>query len=401
MVPNMPRRIALVSLCVLALLACRSRNQQAKNQEAKNQQAKSQQPPSPQPPAPVLPEPASVTLVAVGDILMHADVKRAAQNAGGFEPLWAEMEPLFHHADLVFGNLETPVAPITGRPGRPFLFNAPVELPTALKHSGFTVLATANNHSYDQGRIGAVETLTRLEVEGLASVGSGRDTAQAELPRIIERHGIRIAFLAWADMLNIDLNREGKGPWINPLKEDKAVEAVRAARLQADAVVVSLHWGNEYQHHPTKRQRDLAAKLLEAGTDLILGHHPHVLQPLEVTMNGGRQVAVAFSLGNFISNQDRIYDSKRMSVASGDNRDGIGVMATFTRQVAPDGSSHVVLDKIGYEPLWTENNWREYRQGKTKNRDIHVIRLDAPDRQVPPWSLRRERIRSIIRGAPK
>jgi poly-gamma-glutamate capsule biosynthesis protein CapA/YwtB (metallophosphatase superfamily) len=330
--------------------------------------------------------------MAVGDILMHGDVKQAATDQGGFGPLWVETRPLFLGADLVLGNLETPIAPLMGQPGAPYVFNAPADLPEALRQGGFTLLSTANNHAYDQDVRGLVETQTRLAVAGIVSIGSGRDQLQAMAPRILERNGLRIAFLAWTDLINLPRNRAGVGPWVNRLDVDQACEAVSQARAQADAVVVSLHWGQEDQHEPTPRQRAVAASLFGAGADLILGHHPHVLQPLESTILGGRRVAVAYSLGNFISNQDRIYDAERMPVDRGDERDGAAVVATFVR-TAPGQAG---LEKIGYIPLWTENNWRDVHKGETKVRDIRVVRLDLATRQIRPWLQRRERIREMM-----
>lgn len=321
------------------------------------------------PEAPPPPQPVRVTLVAVGDLLMHQDVKRAArENAGGFQSLWGDLKPLFQEADLVFGNLETPIAPTTGLSGRPFVFNAPAELPEALKASGFTVLSTANNHAYDQGSKGALETLERLEAAGLVGIGSGRDKAQADRPCILERKGIKVAFLAFTDLFNINLNQEGKGPWVRPLN-DSALDAVKAARSQADLVVVSVHWGIEYEHNPRPRQRDMATRLIGAGADLIIGHHPHVLQPLEWLEVDGRKGAVAFSLGNFISNQDRKYE-ERMAVAEGDNRDGAALVAVFRKN--PQGP--VRLESVRAEPLWTENNWTAFASGQAIRREIRVVR---------------------------
>ena len=227
--------------------------------------------------------PISLSLVAVGDILMHQDVKYAADlDPDGFQALWADLVPLFHEADLAFGNLETPVAPATGRPGVPFQFNAPESLPAALRASGFTVLSTANNHAFDQGAKGVSETLNRLRAERLVAIGSGEDRPQAEALQIVERQGLRVAFLGFTDIFNIDLNRRASEPWVRPLDLEPALQAVREARGRADLVVVSIHWGNEYQHLPTKRQRDIARSLVTAGCDVILGHHPHVLQPVEL-----------------------------------------------------------------------------------------------------------------------
>lgn len=331
-------------------------------------------------PRPAKPAPAPVTLrlIAVGDILMHQDVKAAAsQDPGGFPALWADLVPLFQGADLAFGNLETPVAPTTGRPGVPFQFNAPESLPPALRASGFTVLSTANNHAYDQGVKGVRETLDRLKEARLVAIGSGADRAQAEAVQIVERQGVRVAFLGFTDLFNLDLNRRATEPWVRPLDLEPALDAVREARNQADLVMVSVHWGNEYQHQPTKRQRDIAQALAAAGCDVILGHHPHVLQPVELLEAGGRKVLVAYSLGNFISNQDRMYRADLFPVAGGDNRDGAALQLQFERRQDAEGRTRVMLAKAEIEPLWTENNW-----GRAGRREIRVIRVAAAEARV-------------------
>ena len=361
----MPSRL-LLAVLLAGLVACRTRK--------------------PEPPPP--PQPVRITLVAVGDLLMHQDVKRAAkENAGGFQGLWGDLKPLFSEADLLFGNLETPVAPATGNSGRPFVFNAPLELPQALKASGFTILSTANNHAYDQGSKGVVETLERLEAVGLIAVGSGRDRAQAELPRFLECKGVKIAFLAFTDLFNLNLNQGGKGPWVRGL-DDGALDAVRAARNQADLVVVSVHWGIEYEHLPRARQREMAANLIGCGADLIIGHHPHVLQPLEWLEANGRKGAVAFSLGNFISNQDRKYQEP-MALAEGDNRDGAALVAVFRKD--PQGLAS--LESVRAEPLWTENNWAAFASGQAKHREIRVVRASA---DLGLLGKRRARIEEIL-----
>ena len=323
---------------------------------------------------------ASVRLVAVGDIMMHQDVKRAeAEDGGGFPALWADLVPLFQGADLAFGNLETPVAPTTGRPGKPFQFNAPASLPLALRASGFTVLSTANNHAFDQGRKGVLETLDRLHQAQLVAIGSGEDRPRAESTQILERNGLKVAFLGFTDLFNLDLDRKATEPWVRPLDLEPALAAVREARSKADIVVVSVHWGNEYQHAPTKRQRGIARKLVEAGCDLLLGHHPHVLQPLELMTVGARKALVAYSLGNFISNQDRMYRADLFPVAEGDSRDGAALEVTFERRRRADGSEAVELAHAGFEPLWTENNWGA---GQGAPRRIRVIRVAAEEARV-------------------
>jgi poly-gamma-glutamate synthesis protein (capsule biosynthesis protein) len=352
---------------------------------------------------PVAVEVASVRLVAVGDILMHQDVKRSAQaSCDGLQSLWADVTPLLRGADIAFANLETPVAPATGRPGAPFQFNAPAALPAALKASGFTVLATANNHAYDQGVKGVAETLERLDAENFITVGTGLTRAQAEEPRFLDLKGLRVAFLGFTDVFNLDLNRKADRPWVRPLDLKAAADAVRAARAQADAVVVSIHWGTEYFHEPIARQRQAAATLAQAGADLILGHHPHVLQPVEVLENGPRKTVVAYSMGNFVSNQDRMYQADLFPVAGGDSRDGVAFQCRLVKLRMPDGSQRVGVEKVLCEPLWTENNWRECRAGRAQRREIRVIRVNEAirttlealdrDRETPDRADRNRRV---------
>jgi poly-gamma-glutamate synthesis protein (capsule biosynthesis protein) len=352
----MRRFIPGAALLLLGLCACRNR-------------AEKQAPPAP----------VSLSLIAVGDILMHQDVKHAADlDPNGFQALWADLVPMFREADLAFGNLETPVAPATGRPGVPFQFNAPGSLPAALRASGFTVLSTANNHAFDQGAKGVRETLNRLRAQHLVAIGSGEDRPCAESSQIVERRGLRVAFLGFTDIFNLDLNRRANEPWVRPLDLEPALQAVREARGQADLVVVSLHWGNEYQHLPTKRQRDIARSLVTAGCDVILGHHPHMLQPVELLEAEGRKALVAYSLGNFISNQDRMYRADLFPVAAGDNRDGAALRVRFESRQDPDGRKTVALAEATIEPLWTENNWG----ASAGHREIRVIRVAAAEARV-------------------
>ncbi len=366
-----------------------------------------QAPPKPDPDVARLPKVISqVRLVAVGDIMMHSDVKKAArqspdQQESGFPSLWADVLPILKDSDIAFGNLESPVAPRFGKPGAPFRFNAPEGLPKALRASGFTVISIANNHAFDQGAVGVTETLDRLKEVGIVTVGSGETKGAAEQAKIVDKNGIRFAFLAFTDLFNIDLNRKATEPWVRPLNLEPAKEAIRSIRSQVNVVVVSLHWGNEYQHEPTQRQRDIARGLVEAGADLILASHPHVLQPIEQLEAGGRKAIVAFSLGNFIANQDRFYRADLFPVAGGDNRDSAALRVTFTKEIDLNGNENVKLRNVSYEPLWTENNAREMLEGKGGRREVRVLRVNEAlelarkevDRLADPKSMGDERVR--------
>ena len=305
-----------------------------------------------------------ITLVATGDVMMHADVKQAAARRG-FPALWAGVAPAWKQADLAFANLETPVAPETGRPGKPYQFNAPASLPAELKAAGLQVLSTANNHAFDQGPKGIVETLGHLRDAGLVPIGTGATKAEAETTVFLDRNGLKVAFLGFTDIFNNDLDGKPSNPWVRKLDLDAACAAVAEARKQADAVVVSIHWGIEDHHEPTQRQQDAAAALVAAGADLILGHHPHVLQPMAWVYAGGRKGLAAYSLGNFVSNQDRVYRAQD-KVEMGDERDGL-----LLRVVLRKAAGGVEIVSAEGEPLWCENNWRDRKAA----RDIHVVRI--------------------------
>ena len=351
------------------------------------------------PPAVQAPAPPELTLVAVGDIMMHQDVKAAA-SALGFEALWSEVSPRLKAADLAFGNLETPVAPATGRPGRPFVFNAPEALPQALRQAGWTLLSTANNHAFDQGPAGVRETLDRLDAAGLQHAGSGRDAAAAAQPVLLERNGLRLGLLAFTDIFNADLNGAAERPTVRAFDPEAAADAVRALRPQVDALVVSVHWGNEYQRTPSPRQKEGAAALVAAGADLVLGHHPHVLQPVAWVEAGGRKGLVAYSLGNFISNQDRTYPAPGQGPADGDSRDGALLEVRFRKEGAT-----TALVASATHALWTDNNWRARAAGRERDHRIQVRDLTpggAFDRLLPELaSLRRARIGERLGGATR
>lgn len=343
------------------------------------------------PPPPPSPEPVRITVAAVGDLLLHQDVQRAAEAAGGYRPLWAPVADRLATADLALGNLETPIAPGCGAPGRPFVFNAPARLAPDLKDSGFQVLVTANNHAYDQGAAGVAETLDHLAKAGLGALGSGRGRTEAEGPLLLERRGLRIALFARTETLNLGGNAGPNRPWVGLLDLERTGAALAAVRPSVDLVVVSLHWGDEYALVPAPRQIKVAEALVAAGADLILGHHPHVMQPLRWVEAGGRKGAVAYSLGNFISNQDRTYRPGQDEAALGDNRDGALLWATVRKD--PDGAA--TLESVDLVPLWTLNNWPDRAAGRTPVRDIRVSPLDQV-REVS--AIRRHRLETALEG---
>ncbi|MDR2696959.1 MAG: CapA family protein [Holophagales bacterium] len=330
----------------------------------------------PSPPAPI-PAHIDITIVAVGDLISHQDVQSAALKAeNGWASLWEEVTPLFKQADLAMANLETPIAPKTGRPGIPFCFNAPSNLASALKETGVGLVFTANNHAFDQSVKGVAETLEHLDANDIKYAGSGLSRDAAESPVIMElRDGVRVAVLARTDIFNNNLNQRPDRPWVAALDADGTERTIREIRSQVDLIMISVHWGNEYETLPNKRQRESAARLIAAGADVLIGHHPHVLQPFEWIDSGGRRGAVAFSLGNFLSNQDRMYDPSAQPLSSGDSRDGGALVLTLRKD-----SSGVRLRDAYVEPLWTDNNWIQHTKGQNAKRIIRVLRTTPGER---------------------
>ncbi len=252
-------------------------------------------------------KPDRVKIAAVGDIMLSRRVGRLMADEGVMYP-WEKISGKLQSADLVFGNLESPVSsrgePL---PGKGIWFRAAPETVKGLKKAGFHVLSVANNHILDFKEPAFLDTLDLLRQEGLHPVGGGSNLAEARSPVVVERHGLKIAFLAYSEMADIywsrseprSLSATEKLCGIAPAHKEIILEDIEEAKSKADHVVVSMHWGEEYKDTPTEKQRLLAHDMIDKGADIIIGHHPHVLQGLEVYKNG----VIAYSLGNFVFDQ--------------------------------------------------------------------------------------------------
>ncbi|HEY0840025.1 MAG TPA: CapA family protein [Vulgatibacter sp.] len=333
---------------------------------------------------------ATARFAAVGDLLMHEAVKESAfaadsrgtdgatLNNAGYDALFEAVAPKLRQADLAFANLETPIAPRSGRGSRPFVFNAPSALLPALRHAGIGLVSFANNHVYDQGRPGFVETMEELRGAGLPFVGAGDTCADASRPLVLDVRGIRVAFLGATRLFNQNLNAKPDEPCAFHLDEGVAAASIREAKdAGAELVVLSIHWGVEYATSPRQEEIDLAHRLIDAGADVILGHHPHVLQPVEIVEAAdGRIGLVAYSLGNFISNQSRTYAHGVQPLAMGNTRDGVLLRFQAVRKRYPGGAVRVEIGGVVAEPLWTENDALTRVRFPAKAPRIRVVAVD-------------------------
>ena len=277
--------------------------------------------------APVQPfTPRSVTVLGSGDVLLHpplwqqaADDAAAAGKTGhDFGPIFAGIATPVAAADIAVCELETPVAtpdgPFSGWPE----FDVPPQVLDTLQSIGYDACTTASNHTLDKGFAGVVRTLDALDAAGLAHAGSARSATEAARTRIIDSAGgVRVALLAYTYGFNGHELPADK-PWAtNPINARRiAADAARARRDGADIVVVSMHWGTEYQHEPTRQQQKLARRLLTSSdVDLILGAHAHVVQPVQEI--DGKWVV--YGMGNSIARHENAIDASRE-----------GILAEFT-----------------------------------------------------------------------
>lgn len=288
-----------------------------------------------------------LSLLFVGDVMGHSDQIKSAELVKDlhydYRPNFKYIKPIIESADLAVANLELTLPghpPYTGYP----IFRSPNELASALRDTGFDVVVTANNHSNDGGKSALVNTISTLEEKGFYQTGTFRNQQEKELhyPLIVYKNGFKLAFLNYTFSTN---QIKTKYPTVvNDLDLELIIKDMEIANaIDPDIIIVLLHWGYEYKIEENEKQEQIAEKLSKMGADLIIGSHPHVVQPIkEITTikdNGQNQkTIVAYSLGNFISNQNR------------KNTDG-GIIfeVEFEKE---DNHSEVILSKHHYIPIW-------------------------------------------------
>lgn len=252
----------------------------------------------------------TVTLAAIGDILIHDRVYEDAEIQGGydFKPMFKHVKQYLQQPDLLLANQETLLGGVEiGLSSYP-TFNSPQEVGDALIDSGVDIVSTANNHTLDRGEKAILSAIQYYENVGLPYVGHFKDISDKEKLRILSTNGIQIAYLSYTYGTNGIPVPKGKDYLVNLIDKDKMKTEIHRAKEVADVVIMSLHWGNEYQRFPTEEQKKFAQFLADEGIDVLFGHHSHVLQPMEMlTAKDGRKVFVVYSLGNFLSGQIRDY----------------------------------------------------------------------------------------------
>ena len=261
-----------------------------------------------------------VRLAAIGDVAPGSALGQVRAHGPAWH--WSNVGAWLRGRDVVIANLETAV----GTGGRPWpnknyhFLSSPATIRAMAKSGGVDVVTVANNHAIDYGRTTFVSGLRTIRRTGMLTAGGGSTLAGALKPAIIERGGLRIGVLGFDGYPPFAYWATAKRPGLAPATTAAVTKAVKAARTKADVVVVYFHWGTELRTRPGTKQKTLAKAALAAGADVILGAHPHVLQPI-VTHSSGR--LVAYSLGNFVFNPGSVVATRTAALAIDLGQDGV------------------------------------------------------------------------------
>lgn len=262
-----------------------------------------------------------ITISSIGDVLLHEPVYVDAWTGSefNFSPMLKKVEPYLSDATITTANQESMIGGVELGLSTYPTFNSPKEIGDSLKDAGVDVVMLANNHTLDRGEMAIQQAITHWESLDMMYVGAYKDHADQKQMRIIETdEGISVAFLNYTYGTNGIPVPEDKPYLVNLIDQEQMAEDIAKAEAKADIMVLNLHFGNEYERMPNEEQKKLVQFAADHGVHAVIGHHPHVLQPAAwVEGKDGNKTLVIYSLGNFLSNQQGLYER-------------IGGMFTFT-----------------------------------------------------------------------
>lgn len=316
--------------------------------------------------------PATITISAVGDLMFHQGNLNNAYNPKtqtyNFTGFLEYVKPYLMKSDLTIGNFETVTAgSALGYTSYPS-FNTPDAVFPALADAGFDVLSTANNHCLDRGINGLIRTIQKIQANKMSNIGSSADGGSKYT--IQEVNGIKIGILAYSSFFNGNdkkLNATQQ-KYISKTDEKRIKSDIEAIKAKGtDAVIVFMHWGNEYMREPDSTQVSLAKKIFSWGADIILGSHPHVIQKSEIVKVNGKNKFIIYSMGNFISGYRRSDTAKRPNKIY--TEDGVIVQL----QLEKDLKGEINLKKVDYIPTWVDKYY-------VNNRPVFkIIPINGPN----------------------
>jgi poly-gamma-glutamate capsule biosynthesis protein CapA/YwtB (metallophosphatase superfamily) len=312
-----------------------------------------------------------LTIAAVGDVLLHKPLQKKGLTQG-FESLWQEVIPLLKRADISYANLEGPIAENINSRGQKVttsskriytsfpLFNYPPQLATALKASGIDIVSTANNHSLDRYSIGIDKTIEALNKNTLFYSGTRHSNENNSWYTVTKAKSMTVAWLACTQ----DTNgiKDVKHQVLYCYKDLKTIlTLIKQLTKINDAVIVTPHWGKQYQLKPSSAQKRLAKKFLKAGALAVLGSHPHCAQPIQSTQHrGNTKKFVIYSLGNFVSNQGSL--KNRAS----------GVLYLTLKKT---NANTTIISKVTYFPTYMQNRGGKLQLTRIKSKSHPAYRL--------------------------
>jgi poly-gamma-glutamate synthesis protein (capsule biosynthesis protein) len=316
----------------------------------------------------------SINIKATGDIMFHpSQIEGAYDSKTGtydFKNSFRAVKNILSEADLAIANFEgtTGGNKVYDYQGYP-LFNAPDEVLDAMKDAGFDVLSTVNNHSLDTRKAGVIRTIEQIQARGMDTIGTYSEKPKTRV-LIKDVKGIKLAFIAYTEMVNgleSLLSQEDLNNMINIISEEKIKEDIAYAKEQkADVIIAYMHWGNEYARVQSDRQKSLADMMIKEGVDIILGSHPHVIQESKILDIEGRKKFIAYSMGNFLSNQrvETLVPYGMSEEISKYTEDGVIIDIEIEKK---GETGEVSVNDIGYTPVWV------YKGTTSEGRTEHVV----------------------------
>lgn len=287
-----------------------------------------------------------ITLSALGDVLIHDRVYDVAETKDGYDflPMTDHVKSYMGDATITFANQESVIGgEKVGLSSYPS-FNSPYEIGDALKEDGVDIVSMANNHTLDRGEEAIQSAISHWEEIDMMYTGAYKNNMDASRIRVIETdEGMDVAFIAYTYGTNgIDVP-EGKDYLVNYIDKKQIKKDIKEARDEADVVVLSFHFGIEYERMPNNEQKELMQFAADEGVDITLGHHPHVLQPVEwVEGENGNEMFAIYSLGNFLSGQDKPYTQTG------------GILKLTIQQKIKDGESSIEVKDPTFLPTYVD-----------------------------------------------
>lgn len=325
----------------------------------------------------------NITISAIGDIMAHDDQLKAQfdkdTNTYSFDNNFKYVKPYISNSDLTIGNLETTLAGPKAKYSSFPKFNSPDELADAIKDSGVDIVSTINNHTYDRGSDGVYRTLDVLNSKDIEHVGTQKNDEDENF-LIKDVDGVKLGITAYSygqvygsttalNGLNIDYNDLNNLNIFNSSYVDIAFNEIKDTldvmnNKESDLQVVILHWGDEYTRQPNEFQKELAKKLCDYGVDIIIGSHPHMVQPIEMIKSdeNDNETLVIYSLGNFLSNQRNEILNKKYT------EDGVIANIGINKNL---NTGETKISNVEYIPTWV--NKYNNKNGKLTYEIIPLI----------------------------